>query len=116
MPLSVIWLVTSFAIRLLVIHFKLIILLRSREAGMGTAHPKWDERPLVLAVRRQGSRLKAQDLLAFCEGKIAKWWMPDDVLFVDELPHGATGKVLKTKLQELYGNRDPAAISRTKTP
>ena len=68
------------------------------------------------ATRRQGSRLKAQDLLVFCEGKIAKWWMPDDVLFVDELPHGATGKVLKTKLRELYGNRDPAAISRTKTP
>jgi 3-(methylthio)propionyl---CoA ligase len=42
--------------------------------------------------------------------------MPDDVLFVDELPHGATGKVLKTKLRELYVNRDPAAISRTKTP
>jgi AMP-binding enzyme C-terminal domain len=45
-------------------------------AVIGIAHPKWDERPLVLAVRRQGSRLKAQDLLAFCEGKIAKWWMP----------------------------------------
>ena len=85
-------------------------------AVIGVAHPKWDERPLVLAVRRHGSRLKAQDLLAFCEGKIAKWWMPDDVLFVDELPHGATGKVLKTKLRELYGNRDPTAISRTKTP
>ena len=61
MPLSVIWLLTSFAIRLLVVHFKLIILLRSREDG-------------------------------------------------------ATGKVLKTKLRELYGNRDPAAISQTKTP
>ena len=45
-------------------------------AVIGVAHPKWDERPLVLAVRRHGSRLKAQDLLAFCEGKIAKWWMP----------------------------------------
>ena len=84
-------------------------------AVIGVAHPKWDERPLVLAVRRQGSMLEAQDLLAFYEGKIAKWWMPDDVLFVDELPHGATGKVLKTKLRELYGNRDPTAISRTKT-
>jgi 3-(methylthio)propionyl---CoA ligase len=85
-------------------------------AVIGVAHPKWDERPLVLAVRRQGSMLEAQDLLAFYEGKIAKWWMPDDVLFVDELPHGATGKVLKTKLRELYGNRDFAAISLTKTP
>ena len=70
----------------------------------------------MLAVRRQGSRLKAQDLLTFYEGKIAKWWMPDDVLFVDELPHGATGKVLKTKLRELYGNRDSAAISQTGNP
>ena len=69
-----------------------------------------------LAVRRQGSTLKAHDLLAFYEGKIAKWWMPDDVLFVDELPHGATGKVLKTKLRELYGNRDFAAISQTGNP
>ena len=60
--------------------------------------------------------LEAQALLAFYEGKIAKWWMPDDVLFVDELPHGATGKVLKTKLRELYGNRDFAAISLTNTP
>jgi len=85
-------------------------------AVIGIAHPQWDERPLVVAVRRKGSRLTARDLLAFCEGKIAKWWMPDDALFVDELPHRATGKVLKTKLRELYGNRDPAAISRTKTP
>ena len=61
-------------------------------AVIGIAHPKWDERPLVLAVRRQGARLKAQDLLAFYEGKIAKWWMPDDVLFVDELPHGRPEK------------------------
>ncbi|MET4233762.1 acyl-CoA synthetase (AMP-forming)/AMP-acid ligase II [Bradyrhizobium sp. LA6.10] len=85
-------------------------------AVIGIAHPKWDERPLVLAVRRQGARLEAQDLLTFYEGKIAKWWMPDDVLFVDELPHGATGKVLKTKLRELYGNRDSAAISQTGNP
>jgi acyl-CoA synthetase (AMP-forming)/AMP-acid ligase II len=76
-------------------------------AVIGIAHPKWDERPLVLAVRRPGSRLEARDLLAFFEGKIAKWWMPDDVLFVDELPHGATGKVLKTKLRELYGTAIP---------
>ena len=79
-------------------------------AVIGVAHPKWDERPLVLAVRRQGSTLETQDLLAFYEGKIAKWWMPDDVLFVDELPHGATGKVLKTKLRELYGNRASADL------
>jgi fatty-acyl-CoA synthase len=84
-------------------------------AVIGVAHPKWDERPLVLAVRRQGSMLEAQDLLAFYEGKIAKWWMPDDVLFVDELPHGATGKVLKTKLRELYGNRASATTTSSVT-
>ena len=84
-------------------------------AVIGVAHPKWDERPLVVAVRRQGSMLEAQDLLAFYEGKIAKWWMPDDVLLVDELPHGATGKVLKTKLRELYGNRASATTTSSVT-
>ena len=71
---------------------------------IGVKHPKWDERPLVVAVRKPGSTLTTADLLAFYQGKIAKWWMPDDVLFVDELPHGATGKLLKTRLRELYGN------------
>ena len=75
------------------------------EAGViGVPHPKWDERPLVVAVRRAGSTLTTGELLTFYQGRIAKWWMPDDVLFVDELPHGATGKLLKTKLRELYGN------------
>jgi len=75
------------------------------EAGViGVPHPKWDERPLVVAVRKPGSKLTTGELLAFYQGRIAKWWMPDDVLFVDELPHGATGKLLKTKLRELYGN------------
>jgi acyl-CoA synthetase (AMP-forming)/AMP-acid ligase II len=85
-------------------------------AVIGIAHPKWDERPLVLAVRSKGSKLTAQDLLTFYEGKIAKWWMPDGVLFVNELPHGATGKILKNKLRELYGNQDLAAIGRNKRP
>jgi 3-(methylthio)propionyl---CoA ligase len=80
-------------------------------AVIGVRHPKWDERPLVIAVRKPGSTLTVADLLAFYQGKIAKWWMPDDVLFVDELPHGATGKLLKTRLRELYGNHQfqPAA-------
>jgi len=73
-------------------------------AVIGVKHPKWDERPLVIAVRKPGSKLTSADLLAFYQGKIAKWWMPDDVLFVDELPHGATGKLLKTRLRELYGD------------
>ena len=73
-----------------------------------------DRSSLPSDARGQGSRREIS--WPSCEGKIAKWWMPDDALFVDELPHGATGKVLKTKLRELYGNRDPAAISRTKMP
>ena len=83
-------------------------------AVIGAHHPKWDERPLVIAVRRKGSTLTAADLLAFYEGKIAKWWMPDDVLFVDELPHGATGKLLKTKLRELYGDYKLPTVDRAK--
>jgi len=84
-------------------------------AVIGIKHPKWDERPLVVAVRRKGSQLTANDLLAFYEGKIAKWWMPDDVLFVDDLPHGATGKLLKTKLRELYGDYTLSSSDRAKT-
>ena len=80
-------------------------------AVIGIAHPKWDERPLVIAVRRPGSKLTSAEFLQFYNGKIAKWWMPDDVLFVDELPHGATGKLLKTKLRELYGNHKLPTIS-----
>jgi fatty-acyl-CoA synthase len=84
-------------------------------AVIGVAHPKWDERPLVIAVRRKGSKLTPADLLAFYDSKIAKWWMPDDVLFVDELPHGATGKLLKTRLRELYGDYVLPTIERTNT-
>jgi fatty-acyl-CoA synthase len=83
-------------------------------AVIGVKHPKWDERPLVVAVRRNGSKLAASDLLAFYDGKIAKWWMPDDVLFVDDLPHGATGKLLKTKLRELYGDYTLPSSDRVK--
>jgi fatty-acyl-CoA synthase len=76
----------------------------AQAAVIGVKHPKWDERPLVIAVRKAGSGLATADLLAFYQGKIAKWWMPDDVIFVDELPLGTTGKVLKTRLRELYGD------------
>ncbi len=76
----------------------------AQAAVIGVRHPKWDERPLVIAVRKPGSALRTEDLLAFYQGKIAKWWTPDDVIFVDELPLGATGKLLKTKLRELYGD------------
>jgi len=69
-------------------------------AVIGVHHPKWDERPLLLIVRRPGSSLTKDEMLRFYDGKIASWWLPDDVVFVDELPHTATGKLLKTKLRD----------------
>jgi len=67
-------------------------------AVIAIAHPQWDERPLVVAVRRKGQGSRREISWPFCEGKIAKWWMPDDALFIDELPHGASGKVLKDQI------------------
>ncbi len=72
-------------------------------AVISAVHPKWDERPLLIVVKREGQELTRDELLKFYEGKVAKWWIPDDVVFVDELPHTATGKLLKTKLREEYG-------------
>jgi fatty-acyl-CoA synthase len=69
-------------------------------AVVGVRHPKWDERPLLLVVRKPGSQVTREAMLEFFEGKVAKWWIPDDVVFVDQLPHTATGKLLKTKLRE----------------
>ena len=71
-------------------------------AVIGVAHPKWDERPLLIVVRRAGMAVGRDELLRFFEGKIAKWWLPDDVAFVDAIPMGATGKMLKTKLREQF--------------
>ncbi len=72
-------------------------------AVIGHFHPKWSERPLLIVVKGTGGEdLTAQELLSSLEGKIAKWWIPEAVEFVDELPHTATGKVQKTKLRELF--------------
>ena len=71
-------------------------------AAIACRHPKWEERPLLVVVRRPGADAGKDDLLAFLEGKIAKWWMPDDIVFVDEMPHGATGKVNKRQLREQF--------------
>ena len=73
-------------------------------AAIAAKHAKWDERPLLIAVKREGSTLTAETLLAFFADKIAKWQIPDDVIFVDELPINATGKLLKNKLREAYGD------------
>ena len=71
-------------------------------ACIACRHPKWDERPLLVVVKRPGATVTREALLAFYEGKVAKWWVPDDVVFVDELPHTATGKLLKTQLREQF--------------
>ena len=71
-------------------------------AVIGIRHPKWDERPLLVIVKKKDMEVSREEMLKFFEGKIAKWWMPDDVVFVDQLPHTATGKLLKTKLREEF--------------
>ena len=71
-------------------------------ACIGVAHPKWDERPMLVVVKRPGADLTREELLAFFEGKIAKWWTPDDVVFTEALPMGATGKIQKNRLREQY--------------
>jgi 3-(methylthio)propionyl---CoA ligase len=71
-------------------------------AVIGVAHPKWDERPLLIVHPRPGANVTKEQVLDFLQGKIAKWWMPDDVQFVEAIPHGATGKILKTKLREQF--------------
>ncbi len=79
-------------------------------AVIAAKHPKWDERPLLVVVKKPGQNLTAAELLKFYEGKIAKWWTPDDVVFVDALPLGATGKVQKNKLREQFaGYKLPTA-------
>jgi acyl-CoA synthetase (AMP-forming)/AMP-acid ligase II len=70
-------------------------------ACIGVAHPKWDERPIVAVVKKPGSEVSRDELLAFYQGKTAKWQIPDDVVFVEAIPIGATGKILKTRLREL---------------
>ncbi len=69
---------------------------------IGVHHPKWDERPLLLVVPKEGADVTKASVLAYLDGKIAKWWTPDDVLVVPSLPHTATGKLLKVALREEY--------------
>jgi fatty-acyl-CoA synthase len=71
-------------------------------AVIGIHHPKWDERPLLVIVAKDGKSPSKDDILGFMEGKIAKWWMPDDVAFVDEIPHTATGKIQKMELRQQF--------------
>jgi fatty-acyl-CoA synthase len=71
-------------------------------AVIGVKHPKWGERPLLVIVLNKGESAAKEDILGFMQGKLAKWWMPDDVAFVDEIPHTATGKIQKTTLRDRF--------------
>jgi fatty-acyl-CoA synthase len=71
-------------------------------AVIGVKHPKWDERPLLIVVLKQGQAASRDEILRFMRGKVANWWMPDEVLFVDDIPHTATGKIQKTVLRQRY--------------
>jgi fatty-acyl-CoA synthase len=73
-------------------------------AVIGIAHPKWDERPLLILVKKEGAEVTAKDVLAYLDGRIAKWWMPDAIEFVDEIPHTATGKIQKTTLRQRFAD------------
>jgi len=79
-------------------------------ACIAAFHPKWDERPLLVVVKKPGVELTRDEMLKFFDGKIAKWWTPDDVVFVDAIPLGATGKMQKIKLREMFkGHKLPTA-------
>src|SRR5450631_1750219 len=71
-------------------------------AAIGVRHPKWDERPLLVIVLKKGETATKDEILGFMQGKVAKWWMPDDVAFVDEIPHTATGKIQKMTLRQQF--------------
>ena len=73
-------------------------------AVIGVKHPKWDERPLLVIVLKKDQAATREDILRFMQDKIASWWMPDEVVFVDEIPHTATGKIQKTVLRERFKN------------
>jgi fatty-acyl-CoA synthase len=71
-------------------------------ACIGISHPKWDERPLLVVVCKPGAQVTRDELLGFYEGRVAKWQTPDDIAFVDSIPMGPTGKMLKNKLREQF--------------
>jgi fatty-acyl-CoA synthase len=71
-------------------------------AAIGIPHPKWDERPLLLVIRDNGSKVCEADIRSYLSNEVAKWWLPDAIEFVDELPHTATGKLSKKDLRDKY--------------
>jgi fatty-acyl-CoA synthase len=86
-------------------------------AVIGVHHPKWDERPLLVVVLKEGESATKDEILAFLKGKIASWWIPDDVVFVAAIPHTATGKVQKTVLRDQFKNHVlPTAVAAEYIP
>jgi len=73
-------------------------------AVIGVPHPKWTERPLLIIIKAEGAELTGEEILQWLDGKIAKWWIPDDVVFVDEIPHTATGKIKKIDLRKQFAD------------
>jgi len=71
-------------------------------ACIAARHPKWDERPLLVVMKKPGMDVTRDELIKFYEGRVARWWTPDDVVFVDSIPLGATGKMQKNKLREQF--------------
>ncbi len=73
-------------------------------AVIGVPHPRWAERPLLIIVRKEGRQADKKDILDWLKDRVAKWWLPDDVVYVDEIPHTATGKIQKTELRKRFSN------------
>ena len=71
-------------------------------AAVGVYHPKWDERPILLIVKKPDAEVSEASVLDYLADKVAKWWLPDEIVFVDELPHTATGKILKRQIRDDY--------------
>ena len=71
-------------------------------AAIGVYHPKWDERPLLVVVKKPGAEVAPDDLRQYLAGHVAKWWVPDAIEFVDELPHTGTGKISKKDLRDRF--------------
>jgi fatty-acyl-CoA synthase len=80
-------------------------------AVIGLAHPKWSERPLLVVVKKPGAHVTREELLAYYQGRVAKWWIPDDVAFVEQLPHTATGKLSKMTLRQQFKDYRFPAVS-----
>ena len=85
-------------------------------ACIASAHPKWGERPLLVVVRKPGATVDRESVLRFYDGRVAKWWIPDDVVFVEAIPHTATGKIQKLKLRELFKHHLLPSVSACPVP